>query len=895
MKTRMNPCGAILLLALTLALPCRPAEAQVCNLHLVTDNQPDYTDMRSFVESSTGTWHTPEEKAIAVWRWGRRSRRQLSCSREGIRYICDPMLNYNSYGALNCGIISALNICSWLELGYQARYVQLGDHTVSQVSWDDGTSWHMFDSSMSIFCYNHDGQIASCEEIKQAHGCELSGGKVEPGHFYLYHPASQCASHLGPTGWRCASDNPVEFNRILAEGASSYTDGFEVDEGCQFARYGHRYVLNIRPYESYTRWWVPADNGHLDPTHKDPDYYRPLPDGKDPDGQHGLCNIRSNGQWIFQPDLGDEDCDSLFYDSDGVRLSGTSPKLCLEEAGRTGFAIFQVSAANVITSMRIEAAGVCVKPQDSLRILVSRNAGIRWQEVWRAEKPGVQSIRLKLRDEVAGGPLSWIKIEMLASDAKARTGLDALKVITTTLLNHRTLPALTLGSNQILLRAGEQAETIELWPMLHAGQYKESVFAEDSVFSDGLPDGAYKATLGSGENNRQCSATWRLQAPTDITDVSYTVISTVRGPKQWVSLQHSWDGEQFEPFYLHADDRFPLDRHTACQLAVTQVPQRARQAYFRAVFFSPTGASTYNMAGIQDLLMRIHRKPRWRGFQPLEVTYNWTEHRDSGDVTRWHTERVEAMPHRYRINIAGRRDPTMNWVRINLPGFNPDGTSTGLGYSDSADVGPGCEYPKISYRWGRNLAQGAPYTATVPSSTTAGNPDTGGRELTNGIIIAPTEYTSIEPVQPATAFWEPGSPVMFDVDLRQSRTIGGVRVAAHQPNDRYCHPQTVEVFVSADGKTWEPAGVIRHDDLWKPPGDFEPWEHDDHARFASLPAGGRLAYCFPLAFVEPREARYVRFTFTAQEGKGMGVSELQVFDRVDVVPWPADIYLPGAT
>jgi hypothetical protein len=79
-----------------------PAEAQVYNLHLVTDNQPDYTDMKSFVDSSTGTWRTPEEKAIAVWRWGRRSRRQLSCSREGTRYIFDPILNYNSYGALNC-------------------------------------------------------------------------------------------------------------------------------------------------------------------------------------------------------------------------------------------------------------------------------------------------------------------------------------------------------------------------------------------------------------------------------------------------------------------------------------------------------------------------------------------------------------------------------------------------------------------------------------------------------------------------------------------------------------------------------------------------------------------------------------------------------------------------
>ena len=44
--------------------------------------------------------------------------------------------------------------------------------------------------------------------------------------------------------------------------------------------------------------------------------------------------------------------------------------------------------------------------------------------------------------------------------------------------------------------------------------------SEDNVFSDELPDGMYKATRGSAENNKECSATWRLVSPTDILDVS---------------------------------------------------------------------------------------------------------------------------------------------------------------------------------------------------------------------------------------------------------------------------------------------------------------------------------------------------------------------------------------
>src|SRR5512142_1204974 len=117
----MNRSAVLLATALAFGVGGGQGDAQVYNLHLVTDNQPDYTDMKSFVQSSTGAWKTPEEKAIAVWRWGRRSRRQSSCSREGARYINDPILNYNSYGSLNCGIISALNNCSFVELGWQAR------------------------------------------------------------------------------------------------------------------------------------------------------------------------------------------------------------------------------------------------------------------------------------------------------------------------------------------------------------------------------------------------------------------------------------------------------------------------------------------------------------------------------------------------------------------------------------------------------------------------------------------------------------------------------------------------------------------------------------------------------------------------------------------------------
>jgi hypothetical protein len=120
-------------------------------------------------------------------------------------------------------------------------------------------------------------------------------------------------------------------------------------------------------------------------------------------------------------------------------------------------------------------------------------------------------------------------------------------------------------------------------------------------------------------------------------------------------------------------------------------------------------------------------------------------------------------------------------------------------------------------------------------------------------------------------------------------------VSTHQPDAHFCHPGSAEVAVSEDGRQWQAAGTIRHDDLWNPPGDYEPWEHDDSPAYADLPACGRLAYSFPLVFAKPLRGRYVRFLCTPLDGKGMGLSELHVFEQIEVSPWPADIQLPART
>ena len=373
-----------------------------------------------------------------------------------------------------------------------------------------------------------------------------------------------------------------------------------------------------------------------------------------------------------------KDCRAVFDDDAGVTLraeDGVGPNLHPAATGRSSSAVFKVSAANVITSMRIEADGLRKTGEDALRLSVSRSAGIHWSPVWQADTTGRQQVRLKLRDEVAGVTQCLVKVEMSAAKNTQDVGLDNLRITTVTQLNRRTLPALTLGTNQVMLFADQQVETTEIWPALHAGAYKQTAAAEADAFSDKEPDGMYKATLGAGADGKECSVTWRLAVPTDITDVTYGAVSTNRSPQSYVSLQHSWDGRRFSEFDRNSGGGFPFDKQVIHAFAGGDVPAGARQASFRGVFFCKNGAATYNMPGIQDLLIRVHHKPRDAGFRPMEVTCHWTEHRDTGDVSRSHTELVAALPHRYAINVAGKRDPTMNWVRINLQGYGPEGKS----------------------------------------------------------------------------------------------------------------------------------------------------------------------------------------------------------------------------
>jgi hypothetical protein len=835
----------------------------VYNITLRTDGTPDMTDLPSYLYSITSQYKDPQDKAINIWRWSQKLRKQTSNPAENGQDVLDPILFFNSYGYCNCGIVSGLNNSLWLNMGWKAHYVQLGDHTVCETSWDGGKTWHMFDASMSIYCFNDAGQVASVTEI------------VKNSRYYLENFAPECATNpvkgpSDPNGWRCGSDWPVQYQRTLANGWDSYRPTSSIEDTELYARWGQRFVLNLRPHEHYTRYF---DKQGESPS--DPRFFRPLPNKHDPETQHNDQGIRANGTWHYAPNLRDARAADLVYDAAGVTWGDARKGFAVRAADPTqpGTVVFHVSAGNVVTSARLALVVSRLTANDAVEVEVSATAGITYAPLWTFAGTGsAVAADIDLSPLVAGTDEYLVRIRLRGGGS----GLESAAIETNTQINRASLPRLVRGPNTIQFVAGQQAETIQFRPAVTGGNHHATVFEEQSVDVEKDP-GYYKPTLRPAENGVPCFATWRVQTPTPIVDVTYGATVCVKNPNDRVAMLHSWDGKTFSRDYQKDTDAPPFDMMV--NRTVNDVPPGSTQAFLRYEFQTPQRAKSYAGPGIQYAAMTVHHQPRLTGFTPVEVTYCWVEHRRSGDVERRHTQLVTSPRQQFNIDVGGYRDPTMKWVRLNLKGSGPDGDKVAYGYSDGQDVGPGAAAVRERYRWGKNLALGKPYTLSGAQSEV--NPDAGG-DLTDGIIAPPDTYVS-KKYMPTNVIFEKDATSVATIDLGDQATISAVRVhAGQEPGYHLAFPSRIVVETSTDGKTFTRAGEAEHNQVFDPPADFLPWEHDDSPQFASLPAGGRLAYAYRIIFDEPVNARYVRVTCPSQKGWGTMLSEIQVFDKVTV-------------
>lgn len=871
----MRRRAAVLAAAAFVALLPGAARATVCNMTLLTDNAPDYTDMQSLIWSATSNFSTDKEKVLRLFRWAAQGRRQTEPGPEHGYEVRDPILFYNSYGNTLCSLISGMNIQVWQNMGYDGCRWDTSAHSLSQVYY--GGAWHWLDNSLTAYFWNDSGEIASIAEVSEDNDPTL--------HI--------CLSQYGPEvgscydGWAWCSDSPTQ--RTLRHFGDTYAKNAYIVEYHTEGEWGHRYTLNLRQFEHYTRYWAPFQPRTID-------VYRPNNSGNDPDSQWSLYNIVGNGRWIAAPDLTTNDYRKVIFDETNIESfadSALTPNLHPDAVDTTASVIFKIYGANVVCSADVDFTLQRADGGDTARILVSTNNGMQWTEVYNHTGTGSVSDTVHLQAEIGGTLEYLVKVELYADGAKTDAGLDAISIDTVTQVNKRTLAPLTLGTNRVQLFFGEQYESILMWPDLRDGEYQKDIVDEAYIYADASHPG-WNAVLGVGDHNVDCYITYRLDAPTDIAKVTYGGRFYNRGAAGGINshceMLHSFDGAAFTEDWNITEVDMPWDDKGFVDLDGGAIPASTRSMWFKYNFWQNYGVGApdaYADTGAYSVLMRVHHTPRDATFVPIEVTYNWTEHIAPGnDVTREHTQLVDnPAGMEWVINTAGYKDPTMNWVRVCLQGQGPNGAGQTFGYSDSTDVGTGYERALKKYTWGTNLAQGKTYTSSVASGSF--NPDTGGAELTDGVIGGQAIGSYSPAIVPGLAIWDNDAEPEFTVDLESVQSVKGFRLwtGANSYGWGMVHPDHIDIEVSTDDVTYTPVATIDHDQLWDPPGDYIPWEHDDSATEDAVPHKGRVLYGFYHVLDTPVNARYVRFKTFVPANCKLSFWELQVYDSVVIEDW----------
>ncbi|MCR4414460.1 MAG: hypothetical protein NUV77_18735, partial [Thermoguttaceae bacterium] len=232
----------------------------------------------------------------------------------------------------------------------------------------------------------------------------------------------------------------------------------------------------------------------------------------------------------------------------------------LEPAGeRPGEVVFKIDGANVITGMTIQAEIEPGANPSQNQILVSTTNGLSWREVWKAERPGRSPVRLDLVEPVNGAYEVLVKMVLSGKSTGASARLHRVEIETITQLNSKTQPKLLLGKNTVFVGAGDQTESIVVWPDLRGERWKPLAVEHKNVVAQKEHPG-YMGVLHAEKAKEDAYVVFRIDAPRDITRLVYGGRLYNRAPKSHIDFLHSFDGgKTWVKSYSLADTQPPWD------------------------------------------------------------------------------------------------------------------------------------------------------------------------------------------------------------------------------------------------------------------------------------------------------------------------------------------------
>jgi hypothetical protein len=365
--------------------------AAVYNIRVATDASPDLTDLDHFINSTTSRWTTAAEKVWALFYWSHILKRQVSPIVLHGFEVTDPIRNFADYGFTMCSTVSGINQSLYEKLGLQHQYWDICNHTIAQVYYNN--AFHMVDSSMSNLVTTDDGVTLATIQQAAAQTARL----VKQRSLYA----------TSPNGFLTGSDtlrplpdvtNPVDGSTVAGFANAFCETGLKLRDYYYNWNSGHRYVLNVREGESYTRYYRRLGTGT--------DYYVSSERVASADPADTFENdttnrfgLRGNGLWTYSPGLDAATWQVASYSSTNIAplAGGLGPAA----ARTTGELVYKVQAANAMTSQQIRAQFARTDAGAAAVIAVSINQGATWQDVGSiGSTVGAVPVTVNLRSQV---------------------------------------------------------------------------------------------------------------------------------------------------------------------------------------------------------------------------------------------------------------------------------------------------------------------------------------------------------------------------------------------------------------------------------------------------------------------------------------------------------------